>query len=379
MITSVGSLSSVHLDLVRGLAAVAVFAGHLRGIFLVDFQQIKQPGLFLKLLYLVTGFGHQAVMIFFVLSGFFITSSISRSWSRWSWSCYLTDRLVRLYLVLLPGLFLTVLWDWLGRTFGAREVYEGGFPGTVMAYSAIDRCDTATFVANAAFLQTVVAPPFGTNGPLWSIANEFWYYMLFPAIALAFAGNCSLWIRGLYAISIVGILFFLGPQIGIYFLVWLMGAAVRFIPPLFRPESQVRVIAVVATALATLLILLFSRLKPGLLNYDFSVALAFAAWMYCTLHNQQRASANWYSAFSTRLAGFSFSLYVLHFPVLMAIYAMVVARSDRWTPDAKHLLAATVIGLGVLAYAMVMSRLTEDNTGKVRRLFRGRTMLMAEA
>ena len=33
---------------------------------------------------------------------------------------------------------------------------------------------------NAFFLQTIVGPTFGSNGPLWSLAYEWWYYVLFP-------------------------------------------------------------------------------------------------------------------------------------------------------------------------------------------------------
>jgi peptidoglycan/LPS O-acetylase OafA/YrhL len=40
-----------------------------------------------------------------------------------------------------------------------------------------------TFVGNLAFLQTIAVPIFGTNGPMWSLANEFWYYLIFPLAA----------------------------------------------------------------------------------------------------------------------------------------------------------------------------------------------------
>ncbi|MDQ0917493.1 acyltransferase family protein [Paenibacillus sp. V4I5] len=53
--------------------------------------------------------GSQAVMVFFVLSGYFISSSILKAISenRWSWSDYLLRRVTRLWIVLLPALLLT--------------------------------------------------------------------------------------------------------------------------------------------------------------------------------------------------------------------------------------------------------------------------------
>ena len=59
-------------DWLRGLAAVAVLAGHVRGLFFVDFGDLVAPGPFARLAYMATGLGHQAVVVFFVLSGFFI-------------------------------------------------------------------------------------------------------------------------------------------------------------------------------------------------------------------------------------------------------------------------------------------------------------------
>src|ERR1700751_1049072 len=49
----------------------------------------------------------------------------------------------------------------------------------------------ATFFANLFFLQSLYAPVFGTNVPLWSLAYEAWYSALFPpaAIALGLVGE----------------------------------------------------------------------------------------------------------------------------------------------------------------------------------------------
>ena len=57
--------ASAHLDLIRGLAAWAVMWGHLRALFFVDFQHIEHNSPLLRVLYYFTGFGHEAVMVFF--------------------------------------------------------------------------------------------------------------------------------------------------------------------------------------------------------------------------------------------------------------------------------------------------------------------------
>ena len=107
---------SAHLDLIRGLAAWAVMWGHLRGLFFVDFPHIQRRGVWLGAIYFLTGFGHQAVMFFFVLSGFFISSAILKRHATrsWSWRDYAIDRSSRLYVVLIPGLLFSFLWDTIG-------------------------------------------------------------------------------------------------------------------------------------------------------------------------------------------------------------------------------------------------------------------------
>src|SRR5882762_288746 len=112
--------ASGYLDIIRSLAAMAVMFGHWRALYFVDYAHV-QPSMStvpVKTIYFLTGFGHQSVMIFFVLSGLFISSSVLRNLERgWSWRNYAIDRGVRLYLVLVPGLLLGGLCDVLGFHF----------------------------------------------------------------------------------------------------------------------------------------------------------------------------------------------------------------------------------------------------------------------
>ena len=308
-------------------------------------------------------------MIFFVLSGYFITSSVVRAWPHWSWRDYLTDRLVRLYLVLLPGLVLTAVWDWVGRHWGCPALYEGRHPGAVFQFSAVQRSGFATFLANVVFLQTVVSPSFGTNSPLWSLCNEFWYYMLFPCLLMILSPLRPVWLRGGYLVVAAALLIFLGPEISLYFLVWLLGAAVRFIPPVLGPTSRVpRIAASCLAAAVFFLALLFTRVSPGVYG-DFALGAGFAAWLYFLLHDEREGLPRWYATPAKTLAGGSYTLYVLHLPALAVIYS-VFLRTGRWEPNASHLAALSLVLGAVFVYAYVLAQLTEGNTGRVRRSLR---------
>ena len=175
----------VHLDCLRGLAALLVVVEHLRAFLFVPFTQVVSPGVITKAFYLVTGLGHQAVMIFFVLSGFLVGGSVITALQKGKWSrrTYLLRRMSRLWVVLIPALLLTLFWDKLGCSIAPGgyhgdycELYHSGPTTLIPADWSI-----ATFFGNAFFLQTILVPCFGTNGPLWSLANEFWYYLLFPS------------------------------------------------------------------------------------------------------------------------------------------------------------------------------------------------------
>ncbi|WP_144095618.1 hypothetical protein [Croceicoccus sediminis] len=76
---------------------------HARELLIVDAAEAgNRLSLIDKAVYLVSGLGHEAVMVFFVLSGFWITRAVDRRKDdKVFWRPYLTDRLSRLMIVLL--------------------------------------------------------------------------------------------------------------------------------------------------------------------------------------------------------------------------------------------------------------------------------------
>lgn len=186
-----GTASSDHLDFVRGIAAIAVLLSHLRRLFLVDFSEIAQnSNRLVKLVYFASGFGHFAVMAFFVLSGFLVGGSVLRGRldNEFNWGLYAINRLTRLWIVLIPALLLGAIWDHAGiRIFGTAGIY-GSLPGDSnrSLVAVPPRLASGVMLGNALFLQGISTVTFGSNGPLWSLSYEFWYYVLFPLLVLAY-------------------------------------------------------------------------------------------------------------------------------------------------------------------------------------------------
>lgn len=217
-----------NLDILRGLAALLVCAGHLRAFLMVDLWQIKSPTMMDRMFYLTTGLGHQAVMVFFVLSGYLVGGGVLTAYQSGHWSRlhYILRRMSRLWMVLLPALVLTLAFDSLGRHWFPSG-YDGGFQGLYNSgptLSAPTDLRATTFLGNALFLQTISVPRLGTNGPLWSLANEFWYYVLFPLI-------CGIWflrawtVRLLYALLAGTLLWWLPAAFVWGGVIWVFGVA----------------------------------------------------------------------------------------------------------------------------------------------------------
>jgi peptidoglycan/LPS O-acetylase OafA/YrhL len=174
------------MNTVRFLAAFIVVIFHLRTLFIEDFGDATDQGVVTMGLYALLSLGHQAVIVFFVLSGYWVGGSVINALRRGTFNvaAYSSARLVRLWLVLLPTLVLTFGLDSVGRVLhGGSDVYSGSaeYHSLLPADGIATHTSWSAALGNATFLQDVYVPTFGSNSPLWSLAAEFWYYLAFPA------------------------------------------------------------------------------------------------------------------------------------------------------------------------------------------------------
>jgi peptidoglycan/LPS O-acetylase OafA/YrhL len=366
--------TSVHLDLIRGVSAIAVLVYHLRGLFFVDFPFLEKHSLISSGLYAVTGYGHQAVMVFFVLSGYFIgTNAVESVGTRqWSWRIYMVNRMTRLQLVLFPALILGAVWDRIGmRLPQATSFYYGGlykfYPPSVALRSTIP-----VFFGNLFFLQSFLSPVFGSNGALWSLSYEFWYYILFPACVLAAAVWPGIRNRVAYTGLAVFLLWFVGPQIRAYFVIWLMGVLVgRARRPAGLTSRRAQFALSMGTGVIFFGVLAWNRTHRFSSEFvtDSVVGLCFGLWLYAMLLGSRDDVSSAYAALAKKLSGFSYSLYLTHFPLLLLLRGLLDSKGS-WQPDPQHLLYALGIALLMLIYAYVVAEFTEARTATVRRRLR---------
>lgn len=361
--------TSAHLDLIRGVSAVAVLLYHVRGLFFVDFPYLASKSFPVVALYAATGYGHQAVMVFFVLSGYFIGTSVLESVSRqeWSWRTYLISRITRLQLVLFPALVLGALWDRIGMKIPQAAALYYGALYKFYSPSVALRSTVPVFLGNFFYLQSFISPIFGSNGPLWSLSYEFWYYIVFPALVLAAAAWVGIRFRILYAGLAVLLFWFIGAQISFYFLIWAGGVLAGRLQKATTFKLSFRALPWAAGLLfAGALVWTRTHVLFSALITDYIVAFCFALWLYTLLLGTRENVSPAYVHWTKKLAGFSYTLYLTHFPALLLLRGLLNPQGN-WQPDARHLAYASAIALVMLGYAYGVAELTEAHTASVRR------------
>jgi peptidoglycan/LPS O-acetylase OafA/YrhL len=352
----------------RAVAAMIVMLGHVRGLFFVDLSNIAwHPNILLTILYATANLGYESVMIFFVLSGFLIGGEVLRRWlnNEWSWTDYAVNRLTRLWVVLIPALILGSMWDHLGIfVFGKSGIY-GGYGTGVDLYDVSARLSLRTMLGNAAFLQMILVTPLGSNGALWSLTNEFWYYLLFPLVVLAYPAKKISPQNVLYGCAALIVGYFVGGVISAYFLIWLLGAAINLAPGDSRSRSDEWLLG--GVGVCWLLVFVRLVLEPGLTMYSRDLLVGFAAATLILMLVRREAGNAFgvYPRIAHGFAAFSYTLYLVHIPALEFLSAWIVPK-QKWQPDALHLAFGAALAAATLGYAYAIASITEHRTLAIR-------------
>jgi len=334
-------LSSL-LDFLRFSAAIAVFLGHTNfyWFFCGNYSGLGPQN------------GQDYVIIFFVLSGFVISWSIDRK-KDYHFKQYVFDRMVRLWSVALPALCLGAVLDHFGRSIHPQtygNIFSADHLGLKYLISSL-------FLHESWFFS--VRP--GSNGPFWSLSYEFFYYLIFGAIAL---------LPSLKSKLLVGLTFCLlaGPKVLILFPCWLVGCLSYWGCKKLRPSMLVS-LALLAFSLYFLVTTLAPRWVswtpndfPGLgippLFYsakyldDFAIALALGLLLL--------SLSRWFSLDMRpigRIASLvrtfskcSFSLYAIHFPLMAFLSALWAGGLLR---NISHLNATLLVFLCCCVFALL--------------------------
>jgi peptidoglycan/LPS O-acetylase OafA/YrhL len=344
------------VDAARGLAAGIVFIHHLTVFFPGAFETILgRNTLLAQALNFLSNLNTEAVMLFFVVSGFCIRSSSKKAdFGRWTdvlnYGRRRFARIVPLY--------------WLALAFT-------GVVGMILGLTADRAFSFETLFGNLIFLQSSESArgtwfvPYGLNGPLWSISYEVFYYVLFP-----FAIIVEHWVglRSAAASLIAAYVFSLGAFIAYslapnpimlfaaYYCVWRLGVCAFDV---LRDSSEARAVLVFAIGAAIVVSIIIawhasanlSNIRNG--TIISAVWIAAQTWPKAATFAVLRPVASAISGLA-RLGGISYSLYLLHHPILRLLNGFV---------------GDTVGGLVLAALAaLIIAGLAESGGLQVKRL-----------
>lgn len=312
---------SIYLDLIRGISAILVVMEHLSSRLFVGYGNVENPNIVVQGLYLINILGGPSVIIFFVLSGLFISRSVLKAVynNKWSWESYLINRLSRLFVVLIPALILTFILDSIAVEFFYYQGYETSFENFI------------EFIGNLFFLQNIFVGVYGSNAPLWSLNYEFWYYMLFPLLFLLFSKQ-SKTSKIVYLILTLLIISTIGTRMNSYFVIWLIGAAVLFLPKAFINRRKLffsislclLILAIIIRPLVMTGRLFTSDWTEDLFLVDLFVGVSFGLFIYTLFYvipdKFKVIDIKWFGKFSRLIASFSFTLYLIHYPIINMVY-----------------------------------------------------------
>ena len=305
---------SCYLDLVRFSAACLVYLWHSNMRLLVN---DVLP---------LSGYGHPSVIVFFVLSGFviaYVTDTREKNWVDYS-----ASRLSRLGSVVVPTLLLTPLLDLAGRAL-YPAMYDG-YPWDRFGL----RIAGCALMLNEAWFVSIT---FFSNVPYWSIAFEFWYYVLF-ALVMFLPRPWRAW-------AVLGACLFVGPKIVLLAPIWWAGVLLyrwRWLRSWSLPASW----GVAATSTVAIVVALNAglydwgaALGQRALGEHWSLQMTFARFavadyllgllvflQFAAMRNVAPQLAPLLLRIERPvrwLAGYTFTLYLLHQPLFMFWTAVV--------------------------------------------------------
>lgn len=309
---------SAQLDSARGFSALVVAVAHTNQFLVAPVFSKWAPALGLL--------AQSAVMVFFVLSGFLIGKSISaneaRNNGRFSALDYAIDRAVRIWPPLALSIGGLVALAWIAPLFfpsGTASFLQldGQTPGRVGI--EIDRNELlgALFGLNGYLTDTP-----RSNGPLWSLSIEVGYYVVAGVVAIPRA-----WWK-LASLPVVAGLCWLAwnnDQFFYYAPVWCLGYGLSMLHDRGKMLPRTLLIWCVAISLACAAYAGHRSIVEAdarsawhaLVAFNLLIGLAFGSLLAMVLMGGMRFSMRFRSA-----ASYSYTLYVIHTPLLLFIFGV---------------------------------------------------------
>ena len=304
------------LEAIRGFAALYVVIHHFIGFTIL---KSELPAI----LRFPFRFGQEAVILFFLMSGFVIyLSSIQKT--DLTFKYYFSRRFIRIYPIAFCAFFLSVLIALInGYHFTLDDVKE--LLGNILMLQD-------TYNKEGAFVL-----PFLQNYPLWSLSYEWWFYMFFYPLFIFFYKKQKTKIPSIYfalIISIAGCFLYnafpnhLFLVMG-YFVMWWAGVSIGEV---YIRDKKITFQNMIPVLISIFIMIVVSSVpiiqsymngirKFSYINYPGLVLRSYLFTMFILL-----AGIVWYRyklvffdfifGQFERFAAISYAIYIIHFPFI---------------------------------------------------------------
>jgi peptidoglycan/LPS O-acetylase OafA/YrhL len=341
---------SIYLDLIRFLAAIVVLLHHFSDIL------FNSP-------YRIFNIGHEAVVVFFILSGYVIAYTIKAK--KCTQESYFIARFSRIYSVAIPATILAISLDLIGTSI-ARESYQDIY--LALDYPLIRFITSMTFTGELWFFSILSF----SNIPYWSIHYEMFFYVFFGVLVFC---PKRYKVPLLLTISLIA-----GPKILIMLPIWLFGVY------LFRRSdinlsSKVLLLLWLLTCVVLFYLIAFdakniiTKLANGFITgiwpqykslnmggskyfiFDYIFGIMFGAHLMATKQLCQKINLDFsllpIGQVIRFLANRTFAIYLFHFPLLGFLNAIIPQFEN-------NILRWSIIMILTLAFIFLLSHFTEQ-------------------
>jgi peptidoglycan/LPS O-acetylase OafA/YrhL len=314
-----------NLDALRGLLAVYVLVGHARWLLWRghaawlasahqwwEFVPVYGSALF--------RFGREAVLVFFVLSGFFIHYRAARADGRGDDrpSDFLRRRWHRIAPPYFFALAITAVCDAIGRSLWP-VLYAAQTGDALLDQTLAHGGYRLESIVPALFvLPSSLGFDFGSNGPIWSLAFEAVYYAVYPLWLRLRRRSSTLAFIVIPAICLSIAFMPIGPfltTVVLFYPTWLVGAYLA--ERLVTTGVPQRAVAIGGALFAGGALTYLAR-PPALLST--MAAIVFGAGMVLVFAGS-RVRTDVVSTSLEFLGIRSYTIYVVHFPFLVLLSA----------------------------------------------------------
>lgn len=340
------------LDLIRVISALLVVMVHVRCEFINTYTQleVESQNLFTQFFFFANSFGTQAVLIFFILSGFLVGGrTIERILDKSvNLKDYIIDRSVRIFTPLIASIVLIVIIDQFTKT--PHSIWE--------------------LIGNLLGLQGVLVGDAG--GVFWTLAYEIWFYVLIGAIiCLTISKNKSL---GFTSIFLALVVF---ANIKTYLLFFLILGIIGYYLSKNKLPKYIVYVSIIVCITSWILINFASEtLVKDRLTFDLisiqSLSLIFGASITIVISQivniKPTGKLSKLDKIGSKLSVFSYSLYITHYQCCRIMHFIGVPKLSDVNISTILWFVFEIICCIIFAYIFYL--LTEKHTNKIKSIIK---------